>query len=354
MDLANLYQVRNPEQKVKIVQLLGESRIPIKVGHGSTSKLSRHLALNVPNPPSSNTSGNVRMVIPYGSSIANGTEPRRGLSGANANGNGMTAGRARIFISPAAEPRTLHAHEAPSSPADSVLQQELIPHSTSSSSVAYPPRTLAQSRGSSRKLGQIFGCDAPIDVGIRELEEGRLAALLQSRIPLLYFLAMTIVEQNAENLLFWVDSKIYEEKIHSPGEEAMILAAEAIFHTYLSCDAPLEINISHKTLRSVIDGLRKGSRWCFVKAREDVWTNLDMAFARFSSSSLYTQMVHDLGFSCLVSTQSMSNIKQILLNALAAHPLLESLPFQICRRNEALQAKTRVVVAELSFGALTL
>ena len=89
---------------------------------------------------------------------------------------------------------------------------------------------------------------------------------------------------------------MFEETNHSPGEESIILAAESIFHTYLASDAPLEINISHKSLRSVVDGVRKASRSCFAKAREEVWNNLDMAFSRFyPSHSLYARMVHDLG-----------------------------------------------------------
>ena len=109
-----------------------------------------------------------------------------------------TSSDQQLPISPAAEPSTT---QVPVSPAVSILLQDLIPHVSSASY----PRSLAHSRNtlskSTRKLGQIFGNDAPIDVRVREIEETRLAALLQSRIPLLYFLAMTIADQNAENLV---------------------------------------------------------------------------------------------------------------------------------------------------------
>ncbi|TPX35965.1 hypothetical protein SmJEL517_g01681 [Synchytrium microbalum] len=376
-----LHRVRDHEQRVKVSALLGfdESRIiAFQIGHGSPSKLGLKLGLTIPRlKTTSETSTSYSYgTIQSPNDWRHETSTTRSTS-ANDIQQSMhsdqdSVGHFRRWSLPTLPSfdsiATVEAVELDSivvvdqdviSPAAEPVNEGLSPDGISwpSSSLygALPTRSLlASSRSvlskSNRKLGYLFP-DAPLDITIPEIEELRLPALLSSRIPLLWFLAMTLYEQNAENLLFWVDSKLFEEKVHSNRDNS----AEVIFHTYLASDAALEINVSHRCLRVVVDGVRKGTRTCFARAREEVLANLEMAFSRFyPSHPLYVLMSTDLGFSRVASNQSISKIKQVLITALVEHPVHENMPSQIRRRNEYLHAKVKAVAAELSYGTLNL
>jgi len=57
-------------------------------------------------------------------------------------------------------------------------------------------------RLSKKKLRQFFGKSAPVDVHINEIEKYGLSALLQSSVPLCYFLLSLLEQFSAENLFF--------------------------------------------------------------------------------------------------------------------------------------------------------
>ena len=51
------------------------------------------------------------------------------------------------------------------------------------------------------KLANFFGDEPPIDISTSEIDRHGLKALLQSRVPLCYFLYMLLEDYNSENLV---------------------------------------------------------------------------------------------------------------------------------------------------------
>ncbi|KAI8979587.1 hypothetical protein BDF20DRAFT_800590, partial [Mycotypha africana] len=98
---------------------------------------------------------------------------------------------------------------------------------------------------SSRKLDSFFGEITPIDVCISEIRKEGVKAMLESKVPLCYFLHFLLSEYSSENLFFYLEVEQYETMQFLTIAEQKALAQQ-IFDQYVSDDADFEINLEDK------------------------------------------------------------------------------------------------------------
>ncbi|RKO90946.1 hypothetical protein BDK51DRAFT_11168, partial [Blyttiomyces helicus] len=104
-------------------------------------------------------------------------------------------------------------------------------------------KLLANARN--RKLVSFFGDDPPIDIPVAEVDKQGLKAILQSKVPLSYFLYNLLEEYACENLFFYLEVEHYDSvSFVSPVEQQ--IAAKHIFDTYLNRNSHFEVNVDEK------------------------------------------------------------------------------------------------------------
>ncbi|CEG73395.1 hypothetical protein CU097_006393 [Rhizopus azygosporus] len=152
---------------------------------------------------------------------------------------------------------------------------------------------------SSQKLNCFFGEPTPVDVCISEIKKEGLKAILESKVPLCYFLYYLLDEFSSENLLFFLEVERFDEhrRISTAGElKAM---AERIYGTYISNSAQLQINLDDKVKRNITNQLLAISDFnantIFVEAKASVYILLESSYIRFLETNIYQEMVRHCG-----------------------------------------------------------
>ncbi|KAI7858973.1 hypothetical protein BDC45DRAFT_433467, partial [Circinella umbellata] len=98
---------------------------------------------------------------------------------------------------------------------------------------------------SARKLNNFFGEQTPNDICIAEIRREGLKALLQSKIPLCYFLYHLLQEINSENLFFFTEIEQYESFTYLTSVQ-QLATAQHIYDTYLNPNSYFEVNIDEQ------------------------------------------------------------------------------------------------------------
>ncbi|KAG2221764.1 hypothetical protein INT45_003404 [Circinella minor] len=148
---------------------------------------------------------------------------------------------------------------------------------------------------SSKKLDYFFGEQAPHDICIQEIRKEGLKALLQSKIPLCYFLYHLLEEFSCENLFFFIELEQYESFTYT-SEAQQFATAQHIHNTYLTDNSHFEVNLDDKVRRQVTSALHeKKVKRLFDNAKRAVYSLLESSFMRFCQTETFTQMVMDCG-----------------------------------------------------------
>ncbi|KND00322.1 uncharacterized protein SPPG_04646 [Spizellomyces punctatus DAOM BR117] len=182
-----------------------------------------------------------------------------------------------------------------------------------SASVTWSPLV----RSSTRKLADIMGESCPLDVCVRDIEEGGLEVMLESRLPLIYFLSHLLAEHTAESLFFTHDMKSFAQSSF-PTTASLLHHSQDLFSTYLDAASVLEINVSQSTRRIVATNIRhrKGIA-AFDHAVVQVKKLLEQAWTRFKESRTWSTMKADLGHSRIITNESEYKAKATLYSVLA-------------------------------------
>ncbi|KAJ3281272.1 hypothetical protein HK104_000108 [Borealophlyctis nickersoniae] len=181
-----------------------------------------------------------------------------------------------------------------------------------------------------RKLESIMGESCPVDVSVRDIEKNGLQSLLQSRLPLVYFLSFLLSEHNPEILFFLTDVSTFESTVF-PTPTSLLQSAHAIFHTYLhpapsSSSSSLnpttifEVNASHKARRAARDNIKQGANLkCFQPVVEEVLPCLEDAYRRFVGSAVWVSMKEDVGYSQITTPQMLQKASTRLGTVFSTH-----------------------------------
>ncbi|KAG0163946.1 hypothetical protein DFQ28_010843 [Apophysomyces sp. BC1034] len=159
---------------------------------------------------------------------------------------------------------------------------------------------------SSRKLDNFFGEQAPHDICVKEIRKEGLKAMLQSKIPLCYFLYHLLEEYSSENLSFSYTSLVQQTA-----------TAQHIYNTYLTQNCHLEVNLDDKIRRMVTDALQKKQvDGCFEPAKRAVYILLESSFLRFLQTKTFDRMVRECGE---LTTHYTNKIRDAAVNQLLGY-----------------------------------
>jgi predicted XRE-type DNA-binding protein len=154
---------------------------------------------------------------------------------------------------------------------------------------------------SEKKLSDFFGDDVPFDITIKEIDVNGLKAMLQSKVPLCYFLYSLLEDYCSENLFFFLEALEFENGKYTNREEQEENAVY-IYNTYLSKKSCLEINIDEKTHNDIHNFIMKMDKTtsdkiskCFKIARNSVYQLMEGSFAKFQKSEICNMMKKELG-----------------------------------------------------------
>lgn len=150
-------------------------------------------------------------------------------------------------------------------------------------------------RSSREKLARFFGCSwPPYDLSLRVIERYGLAALLQSNVPLVYFLRYLLDQWAAENLFFYCDVENFEQAEHSNAHNRAI-AAQRIYDTFIRRDAIFEVNLVAHDDQRRHRAMLHGDAGCFEEAKEQALLILVHRFEGFKASEFYQEMLSNIG-----------------------------------------------------------
>jgi hypothetical protein len=162
---------------------------------------------------------------------------------------------------------------------------------------------MVRTHRSEKKLNNFFGDnDVPFDITISEIEASGLKAMLQSKVPLCYFLSSLLEDYCSENLFFFLEALEFERTVYESKQEQQE-SAVYIYNTYLSRKSCLEINIDekiHNDVHNFIKNMNSNTSSesvskCFKSARNSVYQLMEGSFAKFIKSNHFQTMKKELG-----------------------------------------------------------
>lgn len=154
-----------------------------------------------------------------------------------------------------------------------------------------------------KKLSKFFGDkDVPFDITLQEINASGLKAMLQSKVPLCYFLWSLLEDYCSENIFFFLEALEFENCKYSNKEQQQENAVY-IYNTYLSKKSCLEINIdekiytdTHHFIENMDDNTSKEEvSKCFKNARNAVYQLMEGSYAKFQKSEINKIMKKELG-----------------------------------------------------------
>ncbi|KAI8048443.1 RGS domain-containing protein [Thamnidium elegans] len=152
---------------------------------------------------------------------------------------------------------------------------------------------------SCRKLDCFFGETTPVDVCVNEIMKEGLKAILESKVPLCYFLYHLLDEFSSENLFFFLDVSDFENQFKKKTTEDQILIAQNIFDKYISTNANFEINLEDRVKRDIITNFLKLdssiTQRIFDEAKTSTYILLESSFIRFLHTQAYKDMITNCG-----------------------------------------------------------
>jgi len=182
------------------------------------------------------------------------------------------------------------------------LADNSIPRPSSAPNVDVHDTYMERTHKSEKKLTDFFGDkDVPFDITFKEIEHHGLKAMLQSKVPLCYFLYTLLENYCSENLFFYLETLDFEKRKFSSRSEQEDNAIY-IYNTYLSKKSCLEINIDEKLHNEIqkfimmdmtsasTDTISK----CFKNARNAVIQLMEGSYDKFKNSKTFKAMKKDL------------------------------------------------------------
>jgi len=140
-----------------------------------------------------------------------------------------------------------------------------------------------------QKLYDFFGNDAAIDIPFEEIEKNGIGYLIQSNVPLAYFLEYLLKHDNPEILFFFMDVIKFEETIY-PDNNSALEASQNILTNYLCLNSPLECKVSSKTRCHCIKAIKAGQRRCFKASKQELLPILERQFDDFKNGKKYAEL----------------------------------------------------------------
>lgn len=166
---------------------------------------------------------------------------------------------------------------------------------------------------SKKKIRGFFGESVHVDIPVSVIEQKGLPAILQSNVPLCYFLSALLEDMNAENLFFYLEVEQFEEHDFET-VKAMRKTALELYNAFVKAGADFEVNLEAKIRDSILPKIEAGDQNCFMEAREHIVHLLLPCFSNFTLGQGFERMVKELGENSTIYEKSQRNaaVKELL------------------------------------------
>ncbi|KAG1112845.1 hypothetical protein G6F42_014624 [Rhizopus arrhizus] len=134
--------------------------------------------------------------------------------------------------------------------------------------------------------------------------------MLESKVPLCYFLYHLLDEFSSENLFFFLEVEQFENYKKKTSRKYKEMARR-IYDTYILNDSYLEINLDDRVKRDIADQMNADNgEICpsiFADAQTSAYIMLESSFIRFLHTSVYKDMVENCGYLNIHYGQEVTN-----------------------------------------------
>ncbi|KAJ3411389.1 hypothetical protein HDV05_002314 [Chytridiales sp. JEL 0842] len=386
----HIFASRSSKSKEKILRFFGEPQlIPLVSGRGNIEKLKSFYGLSAINhnhhhahdhqPDQQSQSVDAVLDLPLAGKTRSRADSDLSLASLSLETldkrSSLSARRWSAPSSPAVDgssagskftytditPASYYSYSSSSSSA--TLTNERTSTTTNPTSTTHQPlepptsiRKLASLLGQPRQqidipLSQILQPTSPPSSSSSSSSSASLHLLLQSKLPLLYFLSYLLQSHTPELLLFPLDVHSFQSTLF-PSTVEQNRHATRIFGEYLAPKAALEINVTHKARRAVIGGVQRGERACFAAAEAEVLVLLEQAFEKFKKSGhsgggsevdVWDAMQKSIGGSSsegvVITEEKIQYLKRVIVDVLGMHYLGSEEAMKNTKRNTPLREK---------------
>ncbi|KAI8366039.1 RGS domain-containing protein [Radiomyces spectabilis] len=190
---------------------------------------------------------------------------------------------------------TIAAALSPTLLSDPVTPLNQCDSNTESIDDAHTLYKLKSSR-SYRKLDKFFG-EPPLqlDVSVGDIRKHGLRAMLQSKVPLCYFLYHLLEEYSCENLFFYIELQQYEN-FEYVSVLQQLATAQHIYNTYLTRNSHFEVNLDDNVRSDIVQALsERRVQGCFDTAKRAVYLLLENSFMQFIHTNTWQHMAENCG-----------------------------------------------------------
>jgi hypothetical protein len=147
-------------------------------------------------------------------------------------------------------------------------------------------------RQNREKASKFFGSELKLDISLGVIDKYRLPAMLESDLPLAYFLCYLLRNHGVENLFFWLSVQEFNGSVYENAEDR-VAAAKAIFDQFI-CEGPLQVNTNAHILNQLQDQLNLAPNAVFKLAADEVYGLLKFHYTQFLKSEYNRLMISDL------------------------------------------------------------
>jgi len=192
-----------------------------------------------------------------------------------------------------------------------------------------------------QKLYDFFGNDAAIDIPFEEIERNGIGYLIQSSVPLAYFVEYLLIHENPEILFFFIDVIRFEETIY-PDNTSSLEASQDILTNYLCINSPLECRVSSKTRCYCIKAIKAGQRRCFKASKQELLPILERQFDDFKNSKRYAELKCNFAhLNAYPESNRLELIQELLTTTNRKYPIETAETPQRANRNRAVLFKVQ-------------
>jgi len=192
-----------------------------------------------------------------------------------------------------------------------------------------------------QKLYDFFGNDAAIDIPFEEIEKNGIGYLIQSSLPLAYFIEYLLKHDNPEIIFFFLDVIKFQETIY-PDNNSIMEASQNILTNYLCENSPLDCKVSPKARFYCIKGIKGSQRKCFKASKQELFPLLERQFDDFKNSKKYAELKSNFAhLNAYPESKRLEIIQELLSITNSNYPIETAENQQRAIRNKAVLIKVQ-------------
>lgn len=164
----------------------------------------------------------------------------------------------------------------------------------------------AKRRAKSPHLTWFWGESIAQDVAVAEIQRYGLGALLESNIPLCYFLYYLLDNYCSENLFFYIEVEAFEAHKFKSKEEIRKTARQ-LYTCFIKEKSDFEVNLDARVTKPIKAAIENCEQTCFSDAKQAIFQLLEPMLVQFTLSPVFQGMCQQLGMNNTVYSRDDRN-----------------------------------------------